>query len=745
MHSHRDPSTGSAIFVTPISETAAVRAMEAGAAVRTTTGACRRARIMLSQSQLPPRRPINDDAASTAERCGEPLVRDTAAPPRRARELSRSQSPPRRPINDDAASTAERYGEPLVRDTAAPSRRARVLSRSQSPPRRPINDDAASTAERCGEPLVRDTAAPPRRARVLSRSQSPPRRPINDDAASTAERCGEPLVRDTAASSRRARVLSRSQSPPRRPINDDAASTAERCGEPLVRDTAAPSRRARVIGEEPQDFVHRSKFDDPADRLLDGASSLPTSTIAAIGDDKDEDGEERSGGRTGVHQTSCGATDIGSSVALEGAHDENATIRFTKDAEAALLRHIMAAAPSRRPPPQTRRRPPAAVVTPIASAIIRPSQSAIVAAATTEPSSSPPMEDSERCLLWRNPGDNLLWRDPVDNVKGRRPSLSCALKNEKELRVAAVRSPASHNWRHAFNMVVNLGRKKYYDGASEVLAAMGPPEVTSKQEPAPPPTTDASVQTALAVRDSQRPALPEKATTAVPSQLSQSARLSELPLVDFVSHHSSSHDASVLITDKGTLVQPQPWMAFPTPLRPQLLPRRSSLSIDSDFRNQQRCLPLHNSPPSSPESRFRIIDTAPFMQPPPPRSSGSARESPRERRRVHFEFVSTLEDRRSTQELLVSTAKPALLEEDDVSFQSWVRVSPRSSADQQRALPLFDRSYATTTTLTSPTPVQRVPALPTRPVTIGTPNAAAGEGGRHGRQRHSRKSANATW
>jgi hypothetical protein len=412
------------------------------------------------------------------------------------------------------------------------------------------------------------------------------------------------------------------------------------------------------------------------------------------------------------------------------------------------LRHIMAAAPSRRPPPQTRRRPPAAVVTPIASAIIRPSQSANVAAATTEPSSSPPMEDSERCLLWRNPDDDLLWRDPVDNVRGRRPSLSCALKNETELRVAAVRSPASHNWRHAFNMVVNLNRKKYYDGASEVLAAMGPPEVTSEQEPARPPTTDASVQTALAVRDSQRPALPEKATTAVPSQLSQSARLSELPLADFVSHHSSSHDASVLITDKETLVQPQPWVAFPTPLRPQLLPRRSSFSIDSDFINQQRRqrrLSLQSSPPSSPESRFRIIDTAPFMQPPPPRSSGSARESPRERRRVNFAFVSTLEDRRSTQELLVSTAKPALLEEDDVSFQSWVRVSPRSSADQQRALPLFDRSYATTTALTSPTPVQRVPALPTRPGTIGTPTAAAGEGGRHGRQRHSRKSANATW
>ena len=379
-------------------------------------------------------------------------------------------------------------------------------------------------------------------------------------------------------------------------------------------------------------------------------------------EDDDEDGEERSGGRASVHQTSCGATDVGSSVALESDDDEDAIIHFIKDAEAALLRDILAAALSRRPPPQTRRTPPAAVETPNASAVVS-----------------------------------------------------------------------------------NCSRKKYYNTALEIFAAKGPQEVMSKQEPAPPPAADASVQTALAVCDSQRPALPEKAITAVPSQLSQSARLSELPLVDFVSHHSSSHDASVLITDKGTLVQPQPWMAFPTPLRPQLLPRRSSLSIDSDFRNQQRCLPLHNSPPSSPESRFRIIDTAPFMQPPPPRSSGSARESPRERRRVHFEFVSTLEDRRSTQELLVSTAKPALLEEDDVSFQSWVRVSPRSSADQQRALPLFDRSYATTTTLTSPTPVQRVPALPTRPVTIGTPNAAAGEGGRHGRQRHSRKSANATW
>ena len=301
-------------------------------------------------------------------------------------------------------------------------------------------------------------------------------------------------------------------------------------------------------------------------------------------EDDDEDGEERSGGRASVHQTSCGATDVGSSVALESDDDEDAIIHFIKDAEAALLRHILAAALSRRPPPQTRRTPPAAVETPNASAVVS-----------------------------------------------------------------------------------NCSRKKYYNTALEIFAAKGPQEVMSKQEPAPPPAADASVQTALAVCDSQRPALPEKAITAVPSQLSQNARSSELPLADFVSHHSSSHDASVLTTDEGTLVQPQSssWMAFPTPLRPQLLPRRPSSSFDIDFINQQRRLTPQDSPRSSLDSRGRVLDTAPLVQ--PPQSSGGS---------VNFAFVSTLEDRRSPPELLVSTAKPTSLEKDDVSFQSWVRVSP---------------------------------------------------------------------
>ena len=192
-----------------------------------------------------------------------------------------------------------------------------------------------------------------------------------------------------------------------------------------------------------------------------------------------------------------------------------------------------------------------------------------------------------------------------------------------------------------------------------------------EQEPSPLSVTDASVQTVSAVRDSQLPALSS-------SPLLQNARSPILPLADSVSHHSSSHDASVLTTDEGTLLQsqPSPWMAFP----PQRLPRRSSFK---DFTNQERRLtaPPLAQPPSS--------CSLPTLL-----SSGSVCESPR-RKRVSFVCVSTLEDRRSTPDFLVSTAKPVSLEEDDASFQSWDSFSPRFSA-QQRASPLVDPSHATT-------------------------------------------------